>query len=89
MYSEELRLCSKSETAKLLSIGKSAVSDLIFLGRLGFIQIGKRQLIPLCEIRRFLAESLNLLSVPSEAEDDASGSFDSVQFIDNLINNKH
>ena len=87
MSSEELKLCSKSETAKLLAIGKSAVSDLILGGRLGFIQIGKRQLIPLCEIRRFLSESLNVLSAPVEVDEDESEGFDSVQFINNLINN--
>lgn len=85
MISEEFKMYSKTETAKLLGLGKSTVAELISSGRLGFIQIGKRQMIPLVEIQRFLDESLVVLSPPSETFQEET--IDSAQFLESLINN--
>lgn len=85
MISEEFKMYSKTETAKLLGLGKSTVAELINSGRLGFIQIGKRQMIPFCEIQRFLAESLVVLSAPPETYQEET--INSAQFLESLINN--
>lgn len=84
----EIRLLSRSEAAKVLGIGKSNLSELISEGRLGFISIGKRIFIPFKEIQQFIDTNTARVSPKSNHDSSKDEHFDSVQFINNLINNK-
>ncbi len=85
----EVRLLSRLEAAKALGIGKSNLNELISEGRLGFISIGKRIFIPFKEIQNFIATNTARIKNNGNQSTSEDESFDSVQFIDNLINNKH
>lgn len=54
---KELRLFSKSEAAKALSIGKDALGLLIATGKIGVIPIGDRHVISYREIQRYIEEN--------------------------------
>ena len=57
METHNLRLYSKSETAKLLGIGKEKLGKLLSSGRIGFIQIEDRIHIPYSEILNFIKKN--------------------------------
>lgn len=57
----ELLLFSKTEAAQVMSIGRDAIGILIKTGKLGFLNVGKRIMIPFKEIERFISESTTKL----------------------------
>lgn len=83
----EIRLLSRLEAAKALGIGKSNLSELINEGRIGFISIGKRIFIPFKEIQHFINTNTARLTPKTDHDSSKDEYFDSVQFINNLINN--
>jgi len=52
-----LKLYSITETARLLSVGKDAVYEMIRQGKLGYIELGKRKKIAFNEIQNFIANN--------------------------------
>jgi excisionase family DNA binding protein len=49
----QLRLLSVAEAAKALGVGKDTMYNLVSIGRIGYIQIGKRKKISYPELLRF------------------------------------
>jgi len=54
---KELKLFSRSEASKALTIGKERLNDLIENGRLGYLMLGDRIVIPYREIERYINEN--------------------------------
>jgi excisionase family DNA binding protein len=63
-----LRVClSRNEGAAALGLGRSTFAELIARGELQEIRIGRRSLIPLSEIDRFVRERLAAATIPKDA----------------------
>ena len=97
MDNQDLRLFSKSQTAKLLGIGKEKLGKLLSTGRIGFIQIDDRIHIPYSEILNFIQnntvklteESGNqIIRRPSSKQNPEKSSnieFDSISLFNQLL----
>ncbi len=86
MITEEVRLYTKTETAKLLGIGKTSLNELIISGRIGIISLGKRILIPFSEIVKFIENSTTVIQ-PVQNQKHFKEEISSTQFLESLINN--
>ena len=76
----QCKLFSITETARLLGVGKDTVYDLLRIGQLGFIEIGKRKKISLMGIHKFISQNTRYQSSKEE-----NNLFDDVQ-IKNILN---
>ncbi|MGA7720525.1 MAG: helix-turn-helix domain-containing protein [Ignavibacteriaceae bacterium] len=97
MDNQDLRLFSKSQTAKLLGIGKEKLGKLLVSGRLGFIQIDDRIYIPYSEILNFIKENTVKLTEESakqiirrpfskmNSETSTNAQFDSISLFNKLL----
>jgi excisionase family DNA binding protein len=52
------RAVSPRKAARYLDVGDDAIYQLLGQGRLRSVKLGRRRLIPLTELKRFLAEGL-------------------------------
>jgi len=64
----EFKLLSKSKAALLLGIGVEKLNKLINEGRIGFIQITDRIMIPMQQIKLFLSE--NTIHITNNMEEE-------------------
>lgn len=86
MVTEEVKLYTKTEAAKLLGIGKNNLNELINSGRIGIISLGKRIVIPFSEIVKFVEDNTTVVPlIPKQKH--FGKEISSTQFLESLINN--
>lgn len=82
MKENEIRLLSRSETAKLMGIGKEKLNKLITSGKIGFLKIDNRVYVPYKEIVRFLNENTSFYQTEQVI---AKNDFDSVSLLEQIL----
>ncbi|MHB8930240.1 MAG: MerR family transcriptional regulator [Melioribacteraceae bacterium] len=65
---KELTLFSRSDAAKVMSIGKDALAVLISEGKIGTIQVGDREKIAYTEILKYIEENTVRVNQMKEEE---------------------